>query len=79
MGLCNDQGEWKLNKIESGKPYSVWETHAFNTPIYQVNDRFGTVALSNWMDGKRTGAVFTTEAIANELCALANQGLIERE
>ena len=79
MSLYANDGDWRLNRIECGGPYVLWQSPAKDFGAWQVNDKHGTVALSNWRDGKRTGAVFTDKQTAEELCDKANKGLLERE
>ena len=78
MALHSKRGDWRLNKINTGSPYCV-EIAIGEPKFAQVTDSRGTVALSNWIADKRTGAVFTTITKAKRLCALANAGRLAHE
>lgn len=78
MTLVSKRGNWHINQISTGAPYRV-EPFAGNPIWGQVVDSRGTVALSNWVGDRRTGAVFTTITKAKRLCALANEGRIKSE
>lgn len=63
---------WRLNRINSGPPFHVEIVGPYKLP--QVCDARGTVALSG-----PGGAVFcATREQADQLCELANAGMIGR-
>lgn len=62
---------WRLNRINCGPPYHVEIVGPYR--LAQVCDERGTVAL-----GGPNGAVFcATREQADQLCELANTGMLE--